>query len=679
MEDFLLLASIYLGAAVLVVPLSVRAGLGSVIGYLGAGILMGPILGLAGAETANLQHFAEFGVVLMLFLIGLELDPAALWEMRHKLVGLGGAQVVLTSAAIATGLLLLGQSPGVAVTCGMLASLSSTAIVLQTMTEKNLMRTQGGRSAFSVLLTQDIAVIPMLALIPLIPLPQTNITLDASRFGIINPPTEVESHAAGTAAEPLVTLVQSLPGWGAALLTLAIVAGIVLAGHYLSRPVFRFVHAARLREMSTFISLLLVLGIAFLMTLVGLSPALGTFLAGMVLANSEFRHQLEADLEPFKGLLLGLFFMTVGVGVNFQMLARSPFVVLGLTLGLMALKLGILYGLSLVFKLRGKDRWLFSLSLAQGGEFGFLIVSFARSEGVLPLAAGQMSLLVISLSMLLTPLLFIAYDRLALRLKARVPDRAPDAIDEKGPVIIAGIGRFGQVVNRLVRHSGIPTVVLDADHSTIETLRRFGVKSFYGDPSRPDLLQAAGLAEAQVLVVAVDDTQVANRIVRYAKSVRPDLHVVARARDRVHVYEMYQAGADDIIRETFDSSIRAGRYVLENMGFSEYEAAKLSRTFYHMDRAAVRDLARLWKPGQPAHLNEPYVARAKQLDRDLETALIDTLHETQAMPGEIDLSEAILLFDEPPATPVADNLPVTAEIALQPPETPASAKVAIPD
>ena len=679
MEDFLLLASIYLGAAVLVVPLAVRAGLGSVIGYLGAGILMGPVLGLAGAETAGLQHFAEFGVVLMLFLIGLELDPAALWEMRHKLVGLGGAQVILTSAAIALGLSLLGQPPGVALTCGMLASLSSTAIVLQTMTEKNLMRTHGGRAAFSVLLTQDIAVIPMLALIPLITLPSTQDTTDAAMFGITNPPTAAETHAAGTAAEPLVTLVQSLPGWGAALLTLAIVAGIVLAGHYLSRPVFRFVHAARLREMSTFISLLLVLGIAFLMTLVGLSPALGTFLAGMVLANSEFRHQLEADLEPFKGLLLGLFFMTVGVGVNFQMLARQPFTVVGLTLGLMALKLGVLYSLSHAFKLRGKDRWLFALSLAQGGEFGFLIVSFARSEGVLPLAAGQMSLLVISLSMLLTPLLFIAYDRLAAGLKNRAPDRAPDAIDEKGKVIIAGIGRFGQVVNRLVRHSGIPTVVLDSDHSTIETLRRFGVKSFYGDPSRPDLLQAAGLAEAQVLVVAVDDQQTANRIVRYAKSVRPDLHVVARARDRVHVYEMYQAGADDIIRETFDSSIRAGRYVLENMGFSEYEAAKLSRTFYHMDRVAVRDLARLWKPGQPAHLNEAYVARAKQLDRDLETALIDALHETHAMPGEIDLSEAELLFDELPVTPMADDLPVTAEIALQPAETPASAKVAMPD
>jgi CPA2 family monovalent cation:H+ antiporter-2 len=677
MEDFLLLASTYLAAAVLVVPLSVRAGLGSVIGYLAAGILIGPVLGLAGAETAGVQHFAEFGVVLMLFLIGLELDPKGLWEMRHKLVGLGGAQVVLTSTAIAAGLLLLGQSPGVAVTCGMLASLSSTAIVLQTMAEKNLMRTPGGRSAFSVLLMQDIAVIPMLALIPLIPLPETQAGVNASLFGIINPQSATQEHA--KAAEPLLTLVQSLPGWGAALLTLAIVAGIVLAGHYLSRPIFRFVHAARLREMSTFISLLLVLGIAFLMTLVGLSPALGTFLAGVVLANSEFRHQLEADLEPFKGLLLGLFFMTVGVGVNFQMLAREPLVVVGLTLGLMAIKLAVLYGLSFAFNLKGKDRWLFSLSLAQGGEFGFLIVSFARSESVLPLAAGQMALLVISLSMLLTPLLFIAYDRLAEKLKARAPVRAPDAIDEKGKVIIAGIGRFGQVVNRLVRHSGIPTVVLDSDHSTIETLRRFGVKSFFGDPSRPELLQAAGLNEAQVLVVTVDDTDVAKRIVRYARSVRPDLHIVARARDRVHVYELYQAGADDIIRETFDSSIRAGRYVLENMGFSEYEAAKLSRTFYHMDRAAVRDLAQLWRPGQPVHLNAAYVERAKQLDRDLETSLIDALHETHAMPGEIDLAEAELLFDEPPTTPVADDLPVTAEIVLQPPETPASAKVAIPD
>jgi monovalent cation:H+ antiporter-2, CPA2 family len=630
MESFLLQASIYLGAAVLVVPLAVRWGLGSVLGYLAAGILMGPIFGLAGAETADLQHFAEFGVVLMLFLIGLELEPKALWEMRHKLIGMGGAQVVLTTALVCIFLIWFGNLGSVALILGMMASLSSTAIVLQTLAEKNLMRTGGGRSAFSVLLTQDIAVIPMLAIIPLLSLPPLQ-GPQAARFGIVNPQDAVES---GNAAEPLISIVQSLPGWGAGLLTLAIVAGIVLAGHYLSRPIFRFVHAAKLPEMSTFISLLMVLGIAFLMMLVGLSPALGTFVAGVVLAGSEFRHQLEADLKPFKGLLLGLFFMTVGVGINFQMLAREPFTVLALTLGLMGLKAAVLLGISFVFKLKRQDRWLFSLSLAQGGEFGFLIVSFARSEGALPLAAGQQALLVISLSMLLTPLLFIGYDWMTAKFSSKTPDQAPDLIDEKGRVIVAGIGRFGQVVNRLVRTSGVPTVVLDSDMQTIETMRKFGVKGFFGDPARPELLEAAGLAEAQVIVVTVDDRETALRIVRYARARRPDIHIVARARDRVHVYELYQAGADDIVRETFDSSIRAGRYVLENMGFSEYEAAKVSQAYYRVDRAAMRDLAEVWVPGQPTHMNEAYIARAKQLDRDLESALMEELHEVKPMAAE---------------------------------------------
>jgi CPA2 family monovalent cation:H+ antiporter-2 len=635
MESFLFQASIYLGAAVLVVPVAVRWGLGSVLGYLAAGILMGPIFGLAGAETADLQHFAEFGVVLMLFLIGLELEPKALWEMRHKLIGMGGAQVILTSALVSIILIWFGNLGSVALILGMMASLSSTAIVLQTLAEKNLMRTGGGRSAFSVLLTQDIAVIPMLAIIPLLSLPPLQ-GPQAGRFGIVNPQDAVES---GNAAEPLISIVQSLPGWGAGLLTLAIVAGIVLAGHYLSRPIFRFVHAAKLPEMSTFISLLMVLGIAFLMMLVGLSPALGTFVAGVVLAGSEFRHQLEADLKPFKGLLLGLFFMTVGVGINFQMLGREPFTILGLTLGLMALKAAVLLGISFVFKLKRQDRWLFSLSLAQGGEFGFLIISFARSEGALPLAAGQQGLLVISLSMLLTPLLFIGYDRLTARFSSKTPDQAPDLIDEKGRVIVAGIGRFGQVVNRLVRTSGVPTVVLDSDMQTIETMRKFGVKGFFGDPARPELLEAAGLAEAQVIVVTVDDRDTALRIVRYARSRRPDIHIVARARDRVHVYELYQAGANDIVRETFDSSIRAGRYVLENMGFSEYEAAKVSQAYYRVDRAAMRDLAEVWVPGQATHMNEAYIARAKQLDRDLESALMEELHEVKPMAAE-DLAES---------------------------------------
>lgn len=633
MEGLLLESSIYLAAAVLVVPLAVRLGLGSVLGYLAAGILVGPVFGFAGADTADLQHFAEFGVVLMLFLIGLELEPKTLWDMRHRLIGLGGLQVIVTSAAIAGALLWLGMVWQVALTLGMILSLSSTAIVLQTLTEKSLMRTAGGRASFSVLLTQDIAVIPMLAFLPLLALPAI-LGPTADQFGITNGEGEEAAHGAESAAEPLLTLVEQLPNWAVTGLTLAIVAGIVLAGHFLSRPVFRFVHASRLPEMSTFISLLIVLGIAFLMMLVGLSPALGTFVAGVVLANSEFRHQIEADIKPFKGLLLGLFFMTVGIGIDTRMLFGQPVTVLGLTLALITVKAAVLFLLTLIFKLRAHDRWLFTLGLAQAGEFGFVLVSFARQQGIVSLGHGQMTLLVISLSMLLTPALFIAYERLARRLRPRTPSQTPDEIDEKGRVLIAGIGRFGQVVNRLVRMSGLTTTVLDSDMGTIETMRRFGVKGFFGDPSNPALLHSAGLMEASILVVAVDDRDNANRIVRYARAERPDLHIVARARDRVHVYELFQAGANDIVRETFDSSIRAGRYVLENMGFTEYEAAKLSQTYFKVDRAAMRDLAELWVPGQPVHLNDAYVARAKQLDRDLETALIDELHETQPMAGE---------------------------------------------
>jgi CPA2 family monovalent cation:H+ antiporter-2 len=629
MEGFLFQASLYLGAAVLLVPLAVRLGLGSVLGYLAAGILLGPVFGLAGAETQDLQHVAEFGVVMMLFLIGLELEPRTLWDMRHKLIGLGGSQVILTALAIFLLLWGFGHDPRIALSLGLILSLSSTAIVLQTLSEKNLSRGPGGRAAFSVLLTQDMAVIPILAILPLLTLPEVT-SFSADLFGVVNPVDKDEY--AESAVAPLLHFFQSLPAWAAAALTLLSIGAIVVAGHFLSRPLFRFVHASRLPEISTFVSLLIVIGIAFLMTMVGLSPALGTFVAGVVLANSEFRHQIEADIKPFKGLLLGLFFMTVGIGVNLQVLARAPFTILGLTFALMLVKAAVLFALAVAFRMKGKDRFLFSLSLAQGGEFGFVMVSFARGEGVMSLATGQTVLLVISLSMLLTPLLFLIYDRLAHHLTAATAPAAPDEVTEKGRVLIAGIGRFGQVVNRLARSAGLTTVVLDSDMSTIQTMRRFGVKGFFGDPSRPELLDAAGLSECEVLVVAVDDRENALRIVRHARQSRPDLHIIARAHDRVHVYEMYQAGADDIIRETFDSSVRAGRYVLENMGFTEYEAAQLSQTYWRLDRAAMRDLAELWHPGQPVHLNEAYIARARQLDRDLETALIDELD--QARPGQ---------------------------------------------
>lgn len=635
MENLLLQASIYLGAAVLVVPLALRYGLGSVLGYIAAGILVGPVLGVAGTATHDLQKVSEFGVVLMLFLIGLELEPKTLWEMRKKLLGMGGAQLAGTTVVVAYGLWAFGTIWSVALICGLLLSLSSTAIVLQSLQEKNLMRSAGGRGAFSVLLMQDIALIPILALVPLMALPEIQ-GPQAVQFGVTNPQDAATHSAEQGAAEPLISLVQSLPNWAAALLTLAIVAGIVLAGNYLSRPVFRFVHAAKLPEMSTFISLLLVLGIAFLMILVGLSPALGTFVAGVVLANSEFRHQLEADLRPFKGLLLGLFFMTVGVGINFGLFWREPLTVIALTLGLMGIKALVLYAVSTLSQLRGNDRWLFALSLAQGGEFGFVIVSFARSEGALPLYAGQMALLVISLSMLLTPLLFLGYDALVRYRGTHKPERAADVIDESAQIIIAGLGRFGQVVNRVVRGSGLNTVVLDNDMTTIETMRRFGIKGFFGDPSRPELLEAAGLATSQVMVVAVDDREIATRLVKYVRSARPDIHIVARARDRVHVYELFQAGANDIVRETFDSSVRAGRYVLENMGFSDYEASKVTQIFARIDRAAMRDLAQLWVPGQNMSLNAAYVARAQQLERDIADAMMDELHEVRPMAAEND-------------------------------------------
>jgi CPA2 family monovalent cation:H+ antiporter-2 len=624
MEGFVIQASLYLAAAVLLVPLSARLGLGSVLGYLAAGIVIGPVLGLAGAETSDVQHFAEFGVVMMLFLIGLELDPRGLWEMRQRLIGLGGPQVVLTSLAIAAAVMALGLDWVTAITLGMILSLSSTAIVLQTLNEKDLLRNTGGRSVFAVLLTQDIAVVPILALIPLL----------AGLQGRAAPAADADAGHADHAAAHIQSLIESLPGWAGTLLTLAVVCLIVLGGHFLARPVFRFVHASRLPEMSTFISLLLVLGISVLMMLVGLSPALGTFLAGVVLANSEFRHQIEADVQPFKGILMGVFFMTVGARLDLGLLGAQPLQILGLTLGLIAIKGGLLFALGHAFGLRRGDRWLFALALAQAGEFAFLLVGFAEQQRVLTPALGQTTALVIGLSMLLTPALFLLHDRVAARAASGPDAGPPDEIDEQGAVIIAGIGRFGQVVNRLVRNSGLQTVVLDSDMGTIDLMRRFGVKGFFGDPTRPELLMAAGLAEARVLVVAVDSRSAANTIVRYARSVRPDIHIVARARDRVHVYELYQAGADDIVRETFDSSVRAGRYVLENSGFTEYEAAKLSQTYYKVDRAAMRDLAALWVPGQPVHLNEAYVERARQLDRDLETALIGELDEAKAHPPD---------------------------------------------
>ncbi len=615
MESVLYQATIFLMAAVIAVPIAARLGLGSVLGYLAAGILIGPVFGLVGtSETEDILHFAEFGVVMMLFLIGLELDPRALWAMRDKLIGLGGLQIGLTGGAVIVVSMAFGLPLNTSIAVGMIFALSSTAIVLQTLSEKGLMQTGGGRSAFSVLLTQDIAVIPMLAVLPLFALPEL---LAIASDGSIQKP-------GGGDAEQAMSLVEGLPGWGVTLVTIGAVAVIVIGGMYLTRPVFRFIHAARLPEMYTALALLIVVGIALLMELVGLSPALGTFLAGVLLANSEFRHELESDIEPFKGLLLGLFFITVGAQINFQVLARAPTQILGLAFGIIALKAAILFLLGRAFGLRHRDLWLFTLSLAQAGEFGFVLISFSSQQNVLPNWAAERLLLVIALTMLITPLLFILYDLLSKHAgdSNDTPAPAEDEIDERGPVIIAGIGRFGQIVNRLVRSAGFQTVVLDHDIRTIENMRRFGVKGFFGDPTRPEMLHAAGLGDAHVLVVALDNPEAALKVVTYARRERPDLHIVARARDRAQVFRLYQAGADDIVREMFDSSLRAGRYVLENMGLSEYEAARAEQIFYKHDRYSVQELAQLWRADIPSARNDAYVKRARELESELEARLL---------------------------------------------------------
>ncbi|MDG3039773.1 cation:proton antiporter domain-containing protein [Roseicyclus marinus] len=599
MSEFLLLAFLFLVGGVVAVPIATRLGLGSVLGYLLAGIALSPLLALLHVDVIAIQHFAEFGVVMMLFLVGLELQPQTLWAMRARLLGLGGLQVVLTTALLAAGMLALGQDWRIGVAVGLILSLSSTAIVLQTLSEKGLMRSDGGQASFSVLLFQDIAVIPMLALIPLLALP------DLAGHG-------AGGHGGDAAHGSSLSLVEGLAGWQVALVTVTAIGLVIAGGMFLTRPAFRFIAAARLREIFVATALLFVIGIALLMTLVGLSPALGTFLAGVVLANSEYRHELESDIDPFRGLLLGLFFMTVGASIDFGLLAAETLPILGLALAVMAIKGGVLLLLARIFRLRGGDAWLLGLGLAQAGEFGFVLIAFAIGAAVLPPDIAPRLTLVVTLSMLLTPALFIAYDRLIRPRFDREEPREADA-PEPGHVIIAGHGRFGGIVNRMLLAAGHETTVLDHSAAQLDLLRAFGVRAFYGDATRADLLEAAGIAEARLLVVAIDDPAQATALVRRIRHEHPRVHIVARARDRRHVYELYAAGAHDIIRETFDSSVRAGRSAYEALGMHPFEAERLARAFTTDDRRALAELAPLFDPDLPEQQNPAYRARAREL------------------------------------------------------------------
>ena len=602
MDGFLSQAVIYLLAAVIAVPVAARLGLGSVLGYLAAGIVIGPIIGLVGSETKDLQHFAEFGVVMMLFVIGLELAPRTLWDMRHKLLGLGGLQVLGTMGVITWIAVAMGLAWQTALAIGMVLALSSTAIVLQTLTEKGLMRTAEGRSSFSVLLTQDVAVIPMLALLPLLALPELSATI---------------SHSDGHGARH--NMLAGLPGWGHPQRDL----GDYYCRHLCNAADFqndsqhriaRDVHSHHIADRC---------GHCLWHVACGAIAGLGHVSRRCGIGQLRLSPRIRKCRRAVQRAIVRTIFHHGRRRINFNTFAAQPVLILGLTIGLIVIKAAILFGLAVIFKIKGRSRWLFTLSLAQAGEFGFVLLAFSTQQHVIPTPLAEQLLLVVALTMLITPLLFILYDKISAAQAHTTSDRADDTIDSHGPVIIAGMGRFGQIVNRLVRNSGFETVVLDNNPKSIELMRRFGIKGFFGDPTRPEILTAAGLKAAKILVVAVDDTDAAIRLVEHARREREDLHIIARATDREQVYRLYAAGANDIVREMFDSSLRAGRYVLENVGLTEYEAAEAEKTFYKHDRYALSELAKLWQPDVPTGKNEAYINRAKELEQELESALLE--------------------------------------------------------
>ncbi|MEM1029821.1 MAG: monovalent cation:proton antiporter-2 (CPA2) family protein [Myxococcota bacterium] len=593
-------AFVFLAAAVVSVPTAKRVGLGSVLGYLLAGVVIGPYaLGLLGEEGQDVLHFAEFGVVMMLFLVGLELEPDRLWRLRIPILGLGGLQVLLTSAVIASAGWVVGLSVPEALAVGMTLALSSTAIVLQTLQEKGLMKTAGGSSAFSVLLFQDVAVIPMLALFPLL---------------ARHPAPAADGHHSAT-------WVDGLPAAAQTAVVLGAVAAIVVGGHYVVKPAFRWIARTKLREIFVAAALLLVIAIALLMSKVGLSPALGTFVAGVVLSGSEYRHELESDVEPFKGLLLGLFFIAVGATIDLRVVTAMPGTVLGIVAALMVSKCLVLLGLARVFRLGTDQALFFGFALAQGGEFAFVLFSFAQQSGVLTPETIAPLVVAVAFSMALTPLVLVAFERVVAPRVGTKENAADydDDIEGGAPVIIAGYGRFGQIASRLLDAEGIAATVLEADSDQVDLLRRFGRKVYYGDASRVDLLRSAGAAEAKVLVLAVDRPEKTLELARTAKTHFPHLKVIARARGRIDAYDLLEAGVDHVHRETFDTALEVGVDVLRALGRRAYRARRAASSFKRNDEALLRRLAGL-------HRDDDFVDQVKRANAEAAEVLARDLN-----------------------------------------------------
>lgn len=578
----LLSAIVYLAAAVVCVPLASRAKLGSVLGYLAAGCLIGPFGLRIIRDPAATLHFAELGVVLMLFIIGLELDPKYLWTLRRAVFGGGALQLVSSAVPLGLGALALGLPWQGAMVAGLALGLSSTAVSMQTMKEKNLLTAPMGRTAFAILLFQDIAAIPLLALIPFL----------------------------GERPES-----SSGPGWLPALKALSAIAAVVVIGRFLTRPVLRTLARTGLREVFSAFTLLLVLGIASLMASVGVSMALGAFLAGVLLASSEYRHALETDIEPFRGLLMGLFFIAVGMTIDFGLLVRQPLLVALLLLGFQVLKVLSLRVIAGPLGISSRQRWLFSALLAQGGEFAFVVFGVARSARLLPGEWDALLTLAVALSMALTPVLLIVHDQLLGR--ETKEEREADVIeDDHAQVIIAGFGRFGQIVGRLLFASGLKATVLDHDPDQIEFLRRFAFRVYYGDATRLDLLHAAGAARAKLLVLAIDDPETSLRVVDAVREHFPNLTIVARARNVTHWQELRSRGIKVVERETFEAAIVVGRRALEALGVRPYEARERADLFRRHNVKTLEDILPHWQ--NEAERTSMVRSAREQLERQME-------------------------------------------------------------
>jgi CPA2 family monovalent cation:H+ antiporter-2 len=569
---FLKDAIIYLAAAVIFVPLAKKMGLGSVLGYLIGGVLIGPFfLGWVGQEGKDIMHFAEFGVVMMLFLIGLELEPASFWRMRRRILGTGTLQMGATTTLCFVVLFLAGFSWQAALACGLALSMSSTAIVMQTLREKGLSKTESGKSAFAVLLFQDLSVIPILALLPLLA-------------------------AAGvkTSASAHTTLIEGLPGWAQTATLLVAANAVVLAGRFVFIPFLRAVARIRLREIFTAASLLIVVATSYLMMVLGLSPALGAFLAGLVLATSEFRHELESDIEPFKGILLGLFFIAVGASINFKMVLENPIDIVALVLGVILLKSAVLFVTGKLARLSFDQNMIFSLGLGQIGEFAFVLFAFIAQLQILSDPWSDLMMGATAISMAVTPLFLLINERFILPkfgTKEMVKRRDADDIEGGNSVIIAGFGHFGSTVGRFLRANGVSATILDNDSDRVELLRKMGFTVFYGDATRMDILKSAGAETAKILIAAIDSPDINFDLVEKTKKAFPGLRILVRAKSRIDAYDLMDMGISDIYRESLDTSVRLGVDALVMLGFRRYTALRAGQNFLRYDEEALKRLA----------------------------------------------------------------------------------------